>query len=156
MQLTEAPIAATGMLIRRPPAAVFEAFVDPQITSKFWFTHGSGRLEAGTEVRWEWRMYGFSTTARTMDVVDLKKLVVEWGEPATTIEWTFSAMPDDATFVEVRNHGFQGTGDECVKQAIDSTDGFAQVLAGAKAWLEHGLQLGLIRDRHPKGPGPAG
>jgi hypothetical protein len=25
------------------------------------------------------------------------------------------------------------------------------VLAGAKAWLEQGLTLGLIGDRHPKG-----
>ncbi|TJV27493.1 MAG: polyketide cyclase, partial [Mesorhizobium sp.] len=41
--------------------------------------------------------------------------------------------------------------DEQVKQAIGSTEGFALVLAGAKAWLEQGLTLGLIGDRHPKG-----
>ena len=33
------------MLIRKPVAEVFEAFVDPDITAKFWFTKGSGRLE---------------------------------------------------------------------------------------------------------------
>lgn len=38
-----------------------------------------------------------------------------------------------------------------MKQAIDSTGGFSLVLAGAKAWLEQGLTLGLIGDRHPKG-----
>jgi len=32
-----------------------------------------------------------------------------------------------------------------------STGGFTLVLAGAKAWLEQGLTLGLIGDRHPKG-----
>jgi uncharacterized protein YndB with AHSA1/START domain len=29
---------------------VFEAFVDPAITSKFWFTKGSGRLETGKQM----------------------------------------------------------------------------------------------------------
>lgn len=38
-----------------------------------------------------------------------------------------------------------------MKQAIDSTGGFSLVLAGAKAWLEQGLTLGLVGDRHPKG-----
>jgi uncharacterized protein YndB with AHSA1/START domain len=37
--------ARTEMLIRRPIADVFDAFVDPGKTSKFWFTGGSGRLE---------------------------------------------------------------------------------------------------------------
>jgi uncharacterized protein YndB with AHSA1/START domain len=34
------------MLIRRPVAKVFEAFVESAITSKFWFSRGSGKLEA--------------------------------------------------------------------------------------------------------------
>jgi catechol 2,3-dioxygenase-like lactoylglutathione lyase family enzyme len=33
------------MLIRKPAAEVFEAFVDPDVTTHFWFTKGSGRLE---------------------------------------------------------------------------------------------------------------
>jgi uncharacterized protein YndB with AHSA1/START domain len=37
----------TGMLIRRPVAEVFEAVVDPDVTTKFWFTRSSGRLEPG-------------------------------------------------------------------------------------------------------------
>ena len=71
--------------------------------------------------------------------------------PPTTVVWTFIAMPDEATFLEVHNFGFAGTGDEQVKEAIGSTGGFTLVLAGAKAWLEQGLTLGLIGDRHPKG-----
>jgi uncharacterized protein YndB with AHSA1/START domain len=44
------------MLIRKPVAEVFEAFVNPDITMKFWFTKSSGRLEAGKQVQWEWEM----------------------------------------------------------------------------------------------------
>lgn len=52
------PVVKVEMLIRKPVHEVFEAFINPGITSKFWFTKGSGRLEAGTRVQWEWAMYG--------------------------------------------------------------------------------------------------
>ena len=37
-EIANRPIAKAEMLIRRPVAEVFEAFVDPAITSKFWFS----------------------------------------------------------------------------------------------------------------------
>ncbi|MER8369133.1 SRPBCC family protein [Mesorhizobium sp. M1348] len=151
MEICETPTAEAGMLIRRPVADVFEAFIDPAITTKFWFTHGSNRLDSGKEIRWEWRMYGVSTTVNVSEIVENKKIVMQWSDPPTTVVWTFTEMPGGTTFVEVRNFGFVGSPDEQVKQAIDSTGGFALVLAGAKAWLEQGLTLGLTGDRHPKG-----
>jgi len=48
------------MLIRRPPGDVFQALVDPAITTRFWFTKSSGELVRGATVRWEWEMYGAS------------------------------------------------------------------------------------------------
>ena len=42
--LTQAPVAKAEMLIRKRVAEVFEAFVDPEIARRFWF---SGRLETG-------------------------------------------------------------------------------------------------------------
>lgn len=151
MELKEPPTAKAGMLIRRPAAEVFEAIIDPTVTTKFWFTHSSGRLDEGKPVHWEWRMYGVSTEVKVGEIVPNRKIVMQWSDPATTVVWTFTPMPGDATFLEVRNFGFAGSGDEQVGQAVGSTDGFALVLAGAKAWLEQGLTLGLIGDRHPKG-----
>jgi len=49
----------------------------------------------------------------------------------------------------VTNSGFTGTGDEQVAKALDSMGGFNLVLAGAKAWLEHGIELNVVLDRHP-------
>jgi len=51
----------------------------------------------------------------------------------------------------VVNSGLTGTSEEVVVEAIDSSGGFALVLANAKAFLEHGIQLNLIRDRFPDG-----
>ncbi|MBZ9815546.1 SRPBCC family protein [Mesorhizobium sp. CA7] len=154
MELRESPIAETAMLIRRPVAEVFEAIVDPAVTTKFWFTHSSGRLNEGKPVEWEWRMYGVSTKVEVSEIVPNEKIVMQWSDPPTTVVWTFTEMPDEATFLEIRNFGFAGSADEQVKQAVESTGGFSLVLAGAKTWLEQGLTLGLIADRHPKGISP--
>ena len=152
MELKSPPVAKTAMLIRRPVAEVFEAFVDPAITSKFWFSKGTAKLEEGNQVQWDWEMYNFSVKVDVKKIETDKRIVVEWhayAEP-TTIEWSFKPLTSDTTFVTITNSGFTGEGDERVKQALDSTEGFTFVLAGAKAWLEHGVQLNLVPDRFPK------
>jgi uncharacterized protein YndB with AHSA1/START domain len=145
--------AKAEMLIRSPVAKVFEAFVDPAITSKFWFSSGSGRLEAGKSVRWEWEMYGFSVDAKVKALEPNKRILVEWsayGAPSD-IEWTFTARPDGTTFVSITNSGLSGSLQEVANLAVAATEGFSFVLAGAKALLEHGLQLNLVPDRFPDG-----
>ena len=156
MEIHDVPIAQTGMLIRRPVAEVFEAFVDPAITSRFWFTKGGGRLEPGKRVRWDWEMYGHSVNVDVKAVERNKRIEIEWSPqdghgPSTTVEWIFSPRAGDATFVTVTNKGFHGDGDAIVKQALDSMSGFSFVLSGAKAVLEHDVELNLIADRYPEG-----
>jgi uncharacterized protein YndB with AHSA1/START domain len=144
-------IAKTEMLIRRPAAEVFQAFVDPEITTKFWFTKSSGRLETGKQIRWDWEMYNSGTDVKVIAIEPNKRLLVEWmafGAP-TTIEWIFTPRPDNTTFVSITNSGFQGTEEEIAEQAISSTEGFTFVLAGLKALLEHNINLNLIADRFP-------
>jgi uncharacterized protein YndB with AHSA1/START domain len=103
-QLTYAPVAEAGMLIRRPVSEVFEAFIDPAITSKFWFTRGSGRLEAGKQVEWDWEMYNVSVQVSVKAVEHNKRILVEWsayGTP-TTVEWTFTPQADNTTAAKPR------------------------------------------------------
>ena len=90
-QLKQAPAMKTGMLIRRPVADVFEAFANPAITTKFWFTKGSGRLEAGKQVQWDWEMYGISVPVTAKAVEPNKRIVIEWPghKNPTTVEWIF-------------------------------------------------------------------
>jgi len=153
MQLNSVPVAKSEMLIRRPVGDVFEAFINPAITSRFWFTKGSARLETGKQVQWDWEMYHFSVQVNVFEVEPNKRIVVEWMayESPTKIEWVFRALPDDTTFVSITNSGFAGDVDQVVKLAIESTEGFTFVLAGAKALLEHNIELNLVRDRFPAG-----
>lgn len=145
------PVARAEMLIRRPVGEVFEAFVDPGITSKFWFTKGSGRLEAGKRVEWAWEMYGVSSYVDVKVVETNRRIVVAWsgyGAP-TTVEWMFTARGDDQTFVSITHSGFAGDADQVLKQVVESTEGFTIALAGLKALYEHGIRLGLVADRFP-------
>jgi uncharacterized protein YndB with AHSA1/START domain len=152
LQLTKTPIATTGMLIRRPVAEVFEALVNPDVTTKFWFTKGSGRLDAGKRVRWDWEMYDVSVQVTPKIIQPDRRIVIEWPgySGPTEVEWTFTPLKE-GVFVSVTETGFTGDGDQLAKYVADSAQGFALTLAGLKALLEHGIQLNLIADRYPKG-----
>ena len=151
-ELTIDPVAETALLIRRPVQQVFNAFVDPAVTTRFWFTKGTEKLETGKKVQWIWEMYNLTVDVQVKEIEQNKRIVIEWGsadETPTTVEWVFTEYSADQTFVEVKNFGFRGTGDEIVKQALGSVEGFALVLAGLKAALEHDVNLNLIADRFP-------
>jgi uncharacterized protein YndB with AHSA1/START domain len=152
-QMTRTPAAKTGMLIRKPVAEVFEAFINPDVTTKFWFTKSSGRLEAGKQITWEWEMYGHSTQVNVKIIEPNKRIIIEWQgySGPTTVEWKFAAQDDDTTFVSITESGWTGNADQLVEYVSNSTQGFTWILAGAKALLEHNIRLNLVADRFPKG-----
>jgi uncharacterized protein YndB with AHSA1/START domain len=153
MTLTRVPVARTGMLIRKPVQQVFQAIVNPEITSNFWFSKGSGRLEAGKRVRWGWESHDVSIEVTAKAVELNSRVLIEWPgySGPTQVEWTFQAIPDGTTFVRVSESGWIGDADKLVRYVADSTQGFTLMLAGMKALLEHDIRLNLTLDRYPKG-----
>jgi uncharacterized protein YndB with AHSA1/START domain len=141
--------AEAQMLIRKPASEVFEAFSDPGITRNFWFTRGSGRLEVGKEVTWEWEMYKVSARVMVKEMVSGQKIVIEWGEPSRTVEFDFQAVNEGFTYVTIREWGFLSTGDALLEDIKGSTAGFTTVLDGLKAFLEFRINLNLIADKFP-------
>jgi uncharacterized protein YndB with AHSA1/START domain len=146
MSLRQEPTARAHMLIRKPVDVVFEAFIDPAITSRFWFTRGSGRLKPGASVTWHWDMYSATAQVSVKAVEHNRRILIEWPHP---VEWVFTPRGADATFVAITASGFTGSDDEKVVQAIDSMGGFCFLLAGCKAFLEHSVMLNLVADHNP-------
>lgn len=140
----------TQMLIRKPVSEVFQAFIDPTITTNFWFTKSSGPLEVGKSVKWEWEMYGVSTNVLTREIIPNKLISMEWGDPATTVDFEFTELTDGTTYVVIKNYGFHEKGDKLLEAIKDNTAGFTTVLDGLKAYLEHNVLLNLIGDKYPK------
>jgi uncharacterized protein YndB with AHSA1/START domain len=144
--------AKAEMLIRKPVTEVFEAFINPAVTTRFWFTKSSGRLDVDKTVEWTWEMYNYTAPVKVLSVETNKQIVIEWGsqDEATTVEWSFKSL-EAGTFVSIVNSGFKGNPEQIIAQVRDSTEGFTLVLAGLKALLEHNLQLNLVGDRFPQG-----
>lgn len=149
----ENPVAKTGMLIRRPAAEVFAAFIDPTITTKFWFTNSTGKLETGKQLEWRWEMYNITIPIIVKKIEPHKIILIEWGDPPnkSTVEWSFKSLAEKDTYVSIVNSGFQGDPAELLMRVADSTKGFTFVLAGLKALLEHNIQLNLVADAFPAG-----
>ncbi len=89
MEIQQLPSAKAEMLIRQPVAEVFEAFVDPAITARFWFTKSSGRLETGKQIQWDWEMYGHSVQVNVKAIEENKRRC--GGRASSAAEATHSA-----------------------------------------------------------------
>lgn len=146
------PFTEAQMLIRKPLAHVFEAFIDPSLTTNFWFTKSSGRLTQGAQVKWEWEMYGASASVQVKRIEPNTMIEIEWGEPVRTVTFNFKLVTEDTTYVVIRETGYTQIGDDLLSIIKDSTGGFTTVLDGLKAYLEHGINLNLILDKFPKLP----
>ena len=149
--MNEQTIVEAQMLIRKPAIEVFDAFIDPEKTRHFWFTKASGKLEKGKTITWEWEMYKFSTQVIVKDIVPHERIVIQWNDPATSVEFIFKAMGNDQTYVVIRNYGFEQQGEQLIREVMNNTGGFTTVLDGLKAYLEHGINLNLIADKFPTG-----
>ena len=143
-------VAKIELLIRLPVAQVFDAFVNPDVITKFWFNRTSGPLAAGGSVTWYWDLYDASTKVRVLALEQDRRIYIEWdvdSDSPSRVEWAFEDRGDDGTYVSVVNSGFDRDADDVMDRVVDSTGGFALVLAAAKAYLEHGIALNIVADR---------
>ena len=142
-----APIVKAEMRIRKPVGDVFNAFVDPAVTTHFWFTKSSGKLEAGKRARWEWEMYGVGDDIDVKTVEPNARIVFEWSFPnSNLVEINFTPHAKGA-IVSITNSGLRD--DDVIAEALDLTQGWNLVLAAANAWLEHGIELNIVADKAP-------
>lgn len=140
------------MMIRKPVHEVFDAFIDPSKTTKFWFSKSSGKLNEHSGVTWRWETYNLDIQVSVLEIEDNKSILLSWGEGIyySKIKWDFQDLGNNKTFVIITNFDFKMTEKNMHNHMIDSTGGFTLVLAGAKAFLEHSIQLGLVEDKWPK------
>lgn len=151
MNDTSNHFAEAAMLIRKPVTEVYEAFINPEITTKFWFTKSSGRLELNSKVDWVWEMYNVTIPVTVKALIPNQSIVIQWSDdPDQMVEWVFEEIASEKTFVTVKNTGFKGSCEELISQIRESTGGFTWLLSGLKAYLEHGIELNLVADRFPQ------
>jgi len=136
------------MLIRKPIDKVFEAFINPEVTTNFWFTKSTGKLEEGKTITWEWEMYGAKSEVKVLQIIPNQLIKTEWGLFSNNVDYEFKEM-EKGTLVIIKSYGYSETGDELLSVINDNTGGFTTVLDGCKAYLEQGINLRLIEDKFP-------
>jgi len=136
------------MLIRKPIHEVFEAFINPEITTNFWFTKSTGKLEEGKTIICEWEMYNAKSEVKVLQIIPNQLIKTEWGLFSNNVDYEFKEM-QKGTLVIIKSYGYSEKGDELLSVINDNTGGFTTVLDGCKAYLEHGINLKLIEDKFP-------
>ncbi|MCG2607367.1 SRPBCC domain-containing protein [Acinetobacter sp. SM34] len=142
-------VIETQMLIRKPVAEVFHAFIEPEITSKFWFTSSTGHLIENRTVDWYWEKYEITTSVYIEQLINNELIQIIWGEPKSTVDFIFEKITEQETYLRIRNYDISLDGSALVAFAIEQTAGFTTVLDGCKAYLEYGAQLNLVNDKFP-------
>lgn len=147
-QLEELSFTVSGR-VARPSAEVYEAVADPVRLSKYFTTGGAhGRLEAGTEVTWDFHDFPGAFPVTVLEADPPRRIVIQWGGRETTSETgttttTFEFEPldgDTRTLVTITESSWKATADGA-KNAFGNCEGWTGMLAALKAWLEHGINL---------------
>lgn len=142
-------VIETQMLIRKSANIVFNAFVDPLITTQFWFSQSTGYLEKGKSVQWTWQKYNAAANVHVLDIQENKLIRITWGEPKSKVDFVFEKISALETYVTIKNYDIPLEGDALMNFVIDSTGGFTTVLDAAKIHLEHGIHVNFVQDKFP-------
>ena len=144
--------------IAKPVHEVFEAVADPDQLSHYFTTGGAkGRLETGATVTWDFADFPGAFPVKVVEVVPDQRIVLEWkaneGEAPnveggeltpvdynTTVTLTFKALDDGRTLVEIAEEGWRFN-EGALKASYGNCQGWSQMLAAMKVWLEHGINL---------------
>jgi uncharacterized protein YndB with AHSA1/START domain len=129
--------------IGRPVADVFDAVVNPRKLSGYFTTikGASAQLVPGTTVTW----WG-EVPVEVDEVVLNERIVLRWdahdASPPykTRIEMNFEALDDGSTFVTIAESGWRED-ENGRKSSYMNCEGWSQMLACMKAYVEYGINL---------------
>lgn len=131
------------MLIRRPIEAVFDAFVNPEIITKFWLQSTTGPLAPNAKLEWQFMVPGANEVVSVTSFHQPRLIEFEWTD-GVKVELAFHPYTDDVTCVTVHASNF---GPEQWATVVDAAEGFSIVLCDLKTLMETGHSANLVRDK---------
>ena len=131
----------TRIQILKPVHEVFEAIVDPVKMSNYFIAYGSGRMEEGKTVTWQFPEFDEESPVRVGGIKADEYISFHWsiGENEMLVEMELTPAGNDATVVTVREKATKGNGD--ITWLKGNTEGWANFLACLKAYLEYNINL---------------
>jgi len=128
--------------VLRPVDEVFAAIVDPDRMSRYFLTHGSGPLKAGSTVRWDFEDVGRSLAVDVTQVEPDHQIDFEWAASGVKAHVTIvlEAAGASTTIVSIHEAGWP-LDPQGVRRALEQTRGWTDFLCCMKAYLQHGIKL---------------
>ncbi|MCJ8014554.1 SRPBCC family protein [Paenibacillus sp. KQZ6P-2] len=131
----------TKFKILKPANEVFEAIVDPEKMSNYWFSSGTGRVEQGKTITWRYDEYSAEVVINVLEVEENKKIMFSWGgygqETIVTIK--LIELDHTSTVIEVNESGLKEDDPEIVNKMMGQKEGWVYVLTCLKGYLENGI-----------------
>ena len=140
----------TKIKILKPVNEVFEAIINHEKMSNYWFSSGSGRLVQGEMITWRYDEYNAEMVIKVLEVDENKKIVYSWGGygEETIVTITLKPLDNMSTIIEVNEAGFEENDDDLISKLVDNKEGWVYMLTCLKGYLEFGvknLRAGLVK-----------
>lgn len=135
------------MRILKPTHVVFEALVDPEKISGYWWSRGSGRLEQGKAITFWYDEYNAQVDLTMVAVEANRQIVFRWPN-GHTVTMRLQAIEPASTVVEVTEVGWDEADPGLIPALLDNKEGWVYMLTCLKAYLEFGvnrLRAGLAK-----------
>ena len=132
----------TALQILKPIHEVFEAIVDPERMSNYFISTGSGRMEEGRKLIWQFPEFDSDFPIRVVKVIPDKYISYYWNidDIELLVEMTLAPIESNTTLVTVTEKSREN--DEAgINWLKGNTEGWANFLACLKAYLEYGINL---------------
>ena len=128
--------------IRKPPAEVFAAVVDPKKLTGYFVRSASARLSKGATVMWSFAEAPQPFPVTVREVVENERIVFEWpaADYNTRVEMTFAPLEGNETMVKIAESGWPDD-EPGRKLSYGNAGGWMHMLACLKAYLVYGINL---------------
>jgi len=131
-----------ALQISKPANEVFEAIVDPVKMSNYFISKGSGRMEEGTQIMWQFPEFDSEFPIRVGKMERDRYISYYWEMDGIEllVEMILTPKGTDSTLVTITEKSREN--DEAgIKWLKGNTEGWANFLACLKAYLEYGINL---------------
>ena len=132
----------TAIQILKPAGEVYEAIIDPAKRSNYFISKGSGRLEDGKEIKWQFPEFDMEFPVRVVKTEKDKYISFHWDQDETEllVEISLNPRKKDFTVVTITEKGMENN-ESGLKWLRGNTEGWANFLSCLKAYLEYGINL---------------
>ncbi|MBZ5750027.1 SRPBCC family protein [Metabacillus rhizolycopersici] len=131
----------TKLKILKPVNEVFEAIVDPNKMSNYWFSSATARVEQGKTITWRYDEYNAEGDINVLAVEENKQIAFSWGgnDQETVVAITLKELDNTSTIIEVNESGLKEDDPEIVNKMIGQKEGWVYMLTCLKGYLENGI-----------------